>query len=72
MSVRYHHIFGTGDISFGGPKVISELALYADSSPALDLDDTIGTQTPVAYKVLDEGLVKMSGFSLELFWELKF
>ena len=72
VSVKFHHIFGAADISFPDPKVVTEFALYVDSNPVLDLDDTIGTQTPVAYKVLDEGLVKISGFSLELFWEFKF
>lgn len=72
VSMQFHHIFVAGDISFGGAKTITELALYADRAPAVLLDDTIGTHTPVAYKVLDEGLVKMAGFSLELFWELKF
>jgi hypothetical protein len=72
VSVKYTALFGTGDISFSTDILVRELALYVDQSPPVDLNPAIGTNPAIAYKVLDEGFVKMDSFTLQVDWEFSF
>ena len=72
-SVKFYKEFLPAEISHAGTVIITEMGLFMDvAAPTPVLDPTLGFNNPSAYKVLDEGLVKMASFSLEVEWELKF
>lgn len=71
QSVRLRREFTTAEISITVPVLVSELGLFVDQNPTLNLDPTDNNNPPVFYKSFD-GLMKSSDFSLVVEWDLKF
>lgn len=71
--VQFSRTFGTAEISHTTAVVIKEAGLYADedSGGGPGLSTLVGTNQLVAYKTF-EGLVKFSGFTLEIKWDFRF
>jgi hypothetical protein len=69
--VRFTRTLGTAEVSHSGPVTITEAGLYADLSPGSVLDTGSALNPVVAYKAFD-GLVKSSGFTLDLEWNFRF
>jgi hypothetical protein len=69
-SLAVKTVFAPGEITFGGVTavVVSEAGLYLDAGT---LDPTSADNVPAFYKTF-EPLVKLSSFSMEVLWELKF
>jgi hypothetical protein len=71
QSTRYNHVYSASEVSISSPALISEVGLFVDQSPSLNLDPAVGNNPPVLYKSFN-GLMKSSDFSLLLDWTLKF
>lgn len=69
-SVKLTHEFAASELSFGGTVMVSELALYVDEDAA-NVDPALTTNAAAFYKTFDP-VAKLSSFSLEVIWELKF
>jgi hypothetical protein len=69
-SVKITHEFAAGELSFGGGVEVAELALYVDEDAA-NINPAVTTNAAAFYKTF-EPIAKISPFTLEVFWELKF
>lgn len=71
--VQFSRTFSTSEISHTGAVTLKEAGLYVDedSGGGPGLNTGIGTNQIVAYKTFD-GLVKFSGFTLEIKWDFRF
>ena len=69
--VKFTRTLGTAEGSHSGDVIITEAGLYADLSPGSVLTTTSALNPVVAYKAF-EGLLKSSGFTLDLEWSFRF